>query len=415
MESVKIPPKRKIGFVCSGGATKAGAFHLGVALALQEHGFTFRGGLAPAGGGAPARPGPLEIATYVGSSAGSMVASFLAAGFTLESIFNSFLGKPPTPGSRELPRLTYQKMFRLRPELAIEQLGRISHYRKFVAAVLRGDWESLLEFRWLKANGIFSIQGVEEYLREEALVSNRFQDYVADLFVVATQLNHSRKVVFGKYSYAPPEFDLSCQYENDVPISAACAASMALPVVFAPYTIERGGQRQDYVDGEIRDTLSSHVAVDSGCDLVIASYSHQPYHFQKETGSLTQHGLPAILVQSIYLLIEQKINQYVHGKVIQGEAIDAVDRYCREAGVDPAHRARILEILEHKLHHRRDVDIVYIHPDPNDAQMFFGQHFSLNPNAMGETVRSGFRAAISTLKRYEFADRAPGVDAGLSK
>ncbi|NDD92084.1 hypothetical protein EBZ37_08370, partial [bacterium] len=38
---IQIGSKRKIAFVCSGGATKAGAFHLGVALALQEQGFRF--------------------------------------------------------------------------------------------------------------------------------------------------------------------------------------------------------------------------------------------------------------------------------------------------------------------------------------------------------------------------------------
>ena len=47
-----------------------------------------------------------------------------------------------------------------------------------------------------------------------------------------------------------------------------------------------------YIDGEIRDTLSTHVAIDAGADLVIASHTHQPYHFQKEIGSLTEHGFP---------------------------------------------------------------------------------------------------------------------------
>ena len=46
-DRIQIGPKRKIAFVCSGGASKAGAFHLGVALALQEQGFKFYGGLAP--------------------------------------------------------------------------------------------------------------------------------------------------------------------------------------------------------------------------------------------------------------------------------------------------------------------------------------------------------------------------------
>ncbi len=56
-----------------------------------------------------------------------------------------------------------------------------------------------------------------------------FRDYAADLFIVATQLNHSRKVVFGKYSYEPPPHDLTCQYNNHVGISEACAASTSLP------------------------------------------------------------------------------------------------------------------------------------------------------------------------------------------
>src|SRR5580698_5913613 len=93
-ERIQIGPKRKIAFVCSGGATKAGAFHLGVALALQEQGFKFYGGLMPATG-APRPPGPMEISAYVGSSAGSIIATYLAAGYSLDNIFNSFLGKNP--------------------------------------------------------------------------------------------------------------------------------------------------------------------------------------------------------------------------------------------------------------------------------------------------------------------------------
>src|ERR1700704_516448 len=84
-----IGPKRKIAFVCSGGATKAGAFHLGVALALQEQGFRFYGGLAPTTE-APKIPGPMDVSTYVGSSAGSIITTLLAAGYSLDNIFNSF-------------------------------------------------------------------------------------------------------------------------------------------------------------------------------------------------------------------------------------------------------------------------------------------------------------------------------------
>lgn len=418
-DRIQIGPKRKIGLVCSGGATKAGAFHLGVALALQEQGFKFYGGMAPASG--PARlPGPMEISTYVGSSAGSIISTYLAAGYSLDNVFNSFLSRKPSEVTdpadlipKALPRLTYQKMFKLRPGLAREQLGQLSFFRRTLTSLLEGNWEALLQLKWLKATGIFSTAGIEQYIREEVLLSNRFQDYLADLFIVATQLNHSRKVVFGKYSYQPPPWDLTCQYDNDVGISDACAASTALPVIFAPHAIKNQHDKTIYyIDGEIRDTLSSHVASDAGCDLIFASYTHQPYHFLREVGSLTDHGLPSILIQSIYLVIEQKINNHIYNVRSQREAIHAVSRYCKQQGVGEEHRKRICEILEAELHHRMGVDTIYIHPSPSDAQMFFGEHFTLSPKKMAEIVKSGFRAAIETLRNYEFADRKPDLAMG---
>lgn len=413
-ERIQIGPKRKIAFVCSGGASKAGAFHLGVALALQEQGFKFYGGMSPTSG-SPRAPEPMEISTYVGSSAGSIISAYLAAGFSVDNIFNSFLSRKPsdldnpadlTP--KVLPRLTYQKMFKLRAGLAKEQLSQVTIFRRTLSSLLEGNWEALLQVKWMKATGIFSTSGIEQFLREEVLPSNRFHDYLADLFVVATQLNHSRKVVFGKYSYQPPPHDLTCQYDNDVTISEACAGSTALPGVFSPYPIKnKDGKKIYYIDGEIRDTLSTHVAVDAGADLVIASHTHQPYHFMREIGSLTDHGLSSILIQSIYLLIEQKINNTVHNKQVQRNAINAVNKYCKEQGVSDEHRRRIMEIMGSELHHRMDVDTIYIHPSPTDAQMFFGDHFSLSAKKMAEYVKSGFKAAIEVLRKYDFSDRKP--------
>jgi len=406
-----IGPKRKIAFVCSGGASKAGAFHLGVALALQEQGFKFFGGLTPTSGPAP-KPGPMEISSYVGSSAGSIISTYLAAGYSLDNVFNSFLGRRPEevpPEDRTpkiLPRLTYQKMFKIRPNIGREQLSQLNLFRRIFSNLMDGNFEALLQFKWLTATGLFSTAGIEQYVREEVLLSNRFQDYLPELFVVATQLNHSRKVVFGKYSFQPPPHDVTCQYDNDVGISDACAASTALPIIFAPYPIKNQSNHIIYyIDGEIRDTLSTHVAIDAGADLVIASYTHQPYHFLREIGSLTDHGLPAIAIQSIYLLIEQKINNHIHAKQTQRSAINAVNRYCKTEGIAEEHRKKIMEILERELHHRTEVDTIYIHPNPTDAQLFFGEHFSLAPRKMAEIVRSGFKAAIDVLRKYDFADR----------
>jgi len=352
----------------------------------------------------------MEISTYVGSSAGSIISSYLAAGYSLDNIFNSFTGREPIDPSdtrpKILPRLTYPTLFKLRPGIAKEQFSQLMQLGRLLNQIVQGNWEQVLQSGLLRIQGLFSTAGIEEFLRKEVLPSNRFHDYVADLFVVATQLNHSRKVVFGKYRYEPPPHDLTCQYDNDVTVSQACAASAALPFVYAPYPIEnKEGRSIHYIDGELRDTLSTHVAVDNGADLVIASHTHQPYHYMKEVGSLTEHGLPAILVQSAYLVIEQKVNNYIHNKQTQRQAILSVERYCKEQGVAPGQQRRIIEILESELHHRRDVDTIYIHPSPQDAQMFFGDHFSLSQRKLSDVVKSGFKATIEKLRHYDFADR----------
>ncbi len=402
---IRIPKKKRVGFVCSGGAIKAGAFHIGVALGLREHGFRFKGGLLTSRTEHSAKPQPMEIDTYVGSSAGALISSLLASGFAIEEIFDAFMNREGAQEKPRIPRLTYSKIFKLRPELAKEQLAQLLNGRKLLKDLMKGKWETLLNTEWFKITGFFSTSGIESYMREEVLPSNQFEDYAADLFIVGTQLNHSRKVVFGRSQFDPPAHDPTCQYITDVTVSDAVAASIALPPFFSPYHIRtKSGKRADYIDGEIRDTLSSHVADDAGCDLVIASYTHQPYHYVKEVGSLTKLGLSAIIVQSLYLMIEQKINHYIHTRRSQKKAIEEVEAYCKQAGLDPKHRSAILGIMEERFAFRREVDTIYIHPRPSDTRMFIREHFSLSTQVLQDIVLSGFRAATEVLKHYEFED-----------
>ena len=405
-----IPKKKKVAFVCSGGGVKAGAFHLGVALALKEKGFSFAGGLTAA------RPAdavlkPLEISTYVGSSAGSIITSYLASGYSLENIFNSFLDRTSDDLADQipkvLPKLTYPILFKIRPEMAKEQLKQVGIIKDIVNHLMKGNFESLLLFNMLKISGFFTTQGLEEFLRSEVLPSNRFSDFFPELYIVSTQLNHSRKVVFGKHTPPSPPHDPTCTYIDDVRVSDACAASAALPPLYSPYSIElSNGKSYFFTDGEIRDTMSTHVAVDSGADLVIASYTHQPYHYNPEVGSLTELGIPAIMIQSLYQVIEAKINNYIHNKKVQRSAIDAVSKFCKDRGMADSLRMEIVEVMERELHHRSNVDTIYIHPDAHDPKMFVKEHFSLSPKKMSDIVRSGFRSAIDILRNYEFEDLA---------
>jgi len=402
-----IPKKSKIAFVCSGGAAKAGAFHIGVALALQEKGFKFVGGLKKGGELKMADSAGREIRVYVGSSAGSMICSYLASGYTIEQIFDSFLGK--SKGSGALKRLTYATMFSLRKDegsfmntLSILSEGaRIPNLSKFVKSLARDSYENLFRWRWLKLPGLFSTSGIEKYMREYVLPTNDFQALDPELFIVATQLNHSKKVVFGKYNFSPE--DKTTVYTTETTISEAVAASTALPPVFAPYPIKNeAGKTVYYFDGEIRDTLSTHVGFDAGADLIIASYTHQPYHYSREIGSLHQFGIPAILIQAIYLLIERKIQTTIETDKKHKIALETVAKFFKENNLPDNLRDQCLDVLERKLGAKKGVDYIYIHPKSSDHQMFFGDHFNLSGSKMTEIVRLGFRSAIDVLRRYEF-------------
>jgi hypothetical protein len=122
----------------------------------------------------------------------------------------------------------------------------------------------------------------------------------------------------------------------------------------------------------------------------------------KEIGSLTGLGLPAIVIQGIYILIEQKINSTYESYRSKKAAMNEVYRYCRDAGLGDEQSEKILSILERELNQSRDLDIIPIHPDPSDTRTFMAEHFTLNPRRLTEIVKAGYKAGMKTLSRFEF-------------
>ena len=397
-EKIVVSPRKKIAFVCSGGATKAAAFHMGVSLALHEKGFRFIGGLkTPTSQRTPRSP--MDIDTYVGSSAGSVIATYLAAGYSVDQIFNSYLGKTK---NSPLKPLTYSTLVSVKG--SVHEEGD----KESVGEKLRSFTSSAIDLLYrrqklLSMSGLFTTTGIESYMREQVLPSNRFQDYQADLSIVATQLNHSKRVVFNKYEIDPPKDDPRCHFETQVSISDAVAASTALPPIFAPYGIKnKKGKLVYFFDGEIRETLSVNAAEQVGADLIIASYTHQPYHFSREIGSLTKFGITAIGIQAIYLMIERKIQSAIYVRNQKLCALDAVHEYCKQNQISDKHRKKICEILESELSINPHNKYIYINPRPQDHEMFFGDHFNFSTKFMEKIVRIGFMAALETLRKYTF-------------
>lgn len=403
---MKLSDKNRPSLVLSGGGVKAAAFHIGVCIALREKGFRFAGG-SPEHVSRVYAEDKMTFKTYVGSSAGSVVSSFLAAGYDLDSIMESFMhgagyevtpprNKQSDPSPSYLKPISYRDIFSL--NVNAKSPARIFSKLFQKRPVISGGFEVLLK-RGFKVNGLFTTNNLEKYLREHAYPENTFKGLGVHLYIIATQLNHSRKVVFGNFPETVKDNEI--KFANFASVSQAVAASASLPPFFAPYSInDERGREIHYFDGEIRDTLSTHVAADRGSDLVIASYSIQPYHFNKEIGSLHEYGMPIIFNQALYQVVQQKIASHIKMQKTVKNMIAAVDGYLRQTDISEEHREKLLEILASRTSYKPNTEFIYIHPSPHDYEMFFADHFSLNPDILAKIVKTGFKSAMLALRKH---------------
>lgn len=403
---VTIKSHNSPALVLSGGGTKAAAFHIGVCLAMQQRGFAF-GNLTSS---LANKPG-IRFKTFVGSSAGSIVASFLASGYSLEDIIYAFtLGSGLTelmPHSKlnqeehHLPPMGYRDLFSVPIKEALPRWFLPDFFSNKLG--ITGGLEVLIK-RGVKVNGLFSTQNLEKYFREKALKTNNFNDLETRLFIIATYLDYPKKAIFGPKIDKTFKGDKNADYISNVSISEAIASSSALPAVFAPYGIklnksQEGEEETTYFfDGEIRDTMSTHVATEQGADLIIASYSMSPYALNTEMGSLNQYGIPMIINQAIYQVIHQKVEQYQEAQRTMRSIIEILNAHFKEHSIPAKKQSELINKIVDSTKINLDAQYLYIHPSPQDHEMFFADHLSLNSKNLEKIANVGYKAAMNKLR-----------------
>lgn len=395
--------KKKIALVLSGGGIKAAAYHIGVCLALQEKGFKFSGGskeIITLKKNA-SKPSEKLIELYVGSSAGAFISSTLASGRSLEAVISAFQvgfglnSKIKISDDEKIKAIGYRHIFNVNTKRMLSFIPEALMQK----TIITGGLESLIK-KGFKLNGLFNTNGVERYLRKYILEENDFSRLGSELFIISTQLNHSRKTVFGNFKESTKTDTI--KYVNYATISQAVAASTSLPPVFAPYPIKRpDGKIIYHYDGEIRDTLSTHVAADHGADFIIASYSMQPYHYVPEIGSLHKFGMPAIINQALYQALEQKVAKHILYQQQKKDVYASLKEICEDENLSAKLKEKILSTVKKDLELKPEIDYLYIAPRPQDYEMFFADHFSLNSKILEKIVRIGFKAGITALRTLE--------------
>jgi predicted acylesterase/phospholipase RssA len=271
---------------------------------------------------------------YVGTSAGSLVASMLANGVSPETMMQTIAGyHPDLPpiGREDIFHLDYRDVWRLGWRVPDKLLGALSHYVRHLNDMTPFDlaW-SLTE---ALPSGLYDNLALERYLRNAITAhgySNRFTRLKRDLYIIATDLDTGRREVFGRDSHA------------DVPISMAVAASTALPIFYKPVRLNG----HDYIDGGVRGNASLDLAIEHGAKLVVCINPMVPFDnsdrasipfLGPDGGYLSEKGLSAIASQ--------------------------VGRIQTHAGLHYH-----IKQLRHK---HPKVDIILVEPSPADYQMSF--------------------------------------------
>jgi NTE family protein len=314
-----------------------------------------------------------EFDVYVGTSAGSFVASLVANGVTPEEMMRVLNKRLPSPiedpslsallrpnyaGFAQRAALLPLRLIGLARQLA----GRFGEVSAMDVAV--GLAEGL-------PAGIYSGSGLERYVEEVLSDPDRVNDFrllERELYLTATDLDTCERVVLGEGDWA------------DVPISKAVECSTALPMVYKP--VELKGRQ--LVDGGIRSTTNVDVAVERGAKFIVVvnplvpyvnDFSKQiPTFFGTRVRRVSDMGLQAIGNQAFRLMAHARLHQAVE--------------FWRERFPG--------------------VDIILIEPEPND-ELMFGTSI-MDYSARLAIARHGFESVTVSLakdyRRYkEIAER----------
>ena len=279
-----------------------------------------------------------DFDVYVGTSAGALICSLIANGFTPHEVIQLIDNRhPEIKGIHvgDVFQSNWQGLARRLSKLpgAFFSIGRNSLRHLRDVAISDIVWE----FAQVLPNGIYNGESLERYLRavlEESGGVNRFDQLNKVLYIIATELETGQRAVFGQGG------------KSIVPISQAVAASSAVPIIYRPVEIFQ----RDYVDGGLHGSASIDLAIEAGAKLVVCINPMVPLNttgLRDKQHYIRDRGIQAIINQSVRTALHAGVRYHIKNLQVKYP----------------------------------DVDIIVIEPRPDDYRMF-----SYNPMFYGSRL-----------------------------
>ena len=351
--SAGTPPSERRALVLSGGGITGLAYEIGALRALDD---LLVGNTTN------------DFDIYVGTSAGSLVASLLANGVTPTEMALGMAGSddrivPPTRWTIYRPNVAEAAANVLKlPELLREMAWElVRHPSRLNPLDIIGMLSPLLP------SGLFTCSELERYLQRLFAVdglSDDFAELARELLIVSCAIDASERVIFSRDSMPR------------IPISSAVAASSAIPILFKPVRIDG----VDYVDGGIKGISAIDLALDRGASLIVVINPVVP---------IDARGVdtPSMVRQQIGEHLRDGGMRAVYNQVMRGMLHDGM-----------------LDHIRLVRNRRPDVDILLIEPRADDDKMFFHELMSFSARLMVmqhgyESVSNGLQDTWGYLRR----------------
>ena len=257
-----------------------------IALCLPGGGFT--GALYQIGALAALGDGMQGVSdrgfiVYVGSGTGATVAASLAGGTEVDRIYKALLdpADPFFPLERshilQIDLAEWKRTVDTGWVAIRHAMARLSSRQPSTAPPVLTVLEQMDRLNDSLPAGLFRLDRYERFLAAFFLrrgIPNTFRSMPRRLLVAASDLDSGERVLFGENGF------------EDVPVSLACSASMALPLFFSPVRI---GDRH-YLEGGLGHVAHLDVAEQKGADLAIVVNPLVPVSISKGVVP-TGHGV----------------------------------------------------------------------------------------------------------------------------